>query len=255
MINRHAWTTLSCTIDDGLASRAAIGLLALASDGVIESELRTFLGLKGVAVFVSRIKPIPDTTPRSLRMMENELPDAVGCLLPGKPLDVIAFGCASGTMAIGADRIAAKINSVRPGTPVTDPVSASLKAFAHLGTRRIALLTPYVDSVNEMVDIYFAGRGLEIAERGSFKQTFATINRISEEDVARAGIELGSREVDALFISCTGLRCSAVIGTIERTIGKPVVASNQALAWDLLRLAGVHEPIAARGRLLAEVAH
>jgi len=255
MINQHVWTTLPCTFDGGLASRAAIGLLALANDGVIESELRAFLGLDGVAVFVSRIKPIPDTMPPSLRMMEDELPDGVGRLLPGKPLDVIAFGCTSGAMAIGSERVKAKIRGVRPGTPVTDPVSASLKAFACLDVRRVALLTPYVDSVNEMVDTYLAEQGLRVIERGSFKQTSETINRISEDDVARAGIELGSRDVDALFISCTGLRCSAVIETVERTIGKPVVASNQALAWDLLRLAGVKDPIAARGRLLAETAH
>jgi len=250
-MDHHVWETLPCTIDGGLASRAAIGLIALASDGVIECELRAFLGLDGVAVFVSRIQPIPDTTPESLRTMEDELPDATGRLLPGKPLDVIAFGCTSGAMAIGADRVATKINSVRQGVPVTDPVSASLKAFAHLDVRRVALLTPYVDSVNEMVDAYLAEQGLGVAERGSFKQTFETINRISEGDVARAGIELGSRDVDALFISCTGLRCSAVIETVENAIGKPVIASNQALAWDLLRLAGVNDPISGRGRLLA----
>jgi maleate isomerase len=250
-MRHHVWATLPCTIDGGLASRAAIGLLALASDGVIECELRAFLELDGVAVFVSRIQPIPDTTPESLRMMEHDLADATKRLLPGKPLDVVAFGCTSGAMAIGSERVASKINSIRQGTPVTDPFSASLKALAHLGARRIALLTPYVDSVNIMVDAYLAEQGLCVVERGSFKQTFETINRISEGDVARAGIELGSRDVDALFISCTGLRCSAVLETIEHAIGKPVVTSNQALAWDSLRLAGIDERVSGRGRLLA----
>ena len=250
-MSHNLWATLPCTLDGGLASRAAIGLLALASDGVIENELRAFLELDGVAVFVSRIQPIPDTTPASLRMMEDGLPDATGRLLPGQPLDVIAFGCTSGAMAIGAERVAVKINSVPQGVHVTDPVSASLKALAHLGARRVALLTPYADSVNQMVDAYLAEQELNVAERGSFKQTFETINRISQSDVARAGTELGSRDVDAVFISCTGLRCSAVVESIERATGKPVVTSNQALAWDLLRLAGIDQPVAGRGRLLA----
>jgi maleate isomerase len=250
-IKNRAWETLSCKIDEGLAARAAIGLLALAADGIIESELRRFLPLDGVAVFTSRIRPIPDSTPPSLKLMEEELPDVAGRILPGKPLDAIAFGCTSGAMAIGADRVAAKIATMRPGVPVTDPVSASLKALAYLGSRRIALLTPYVDSVNKLVGEYLTANGLAIAECASFKQTFATINRISEADICRAGIALGSRDVDALFISCTGLRCASIIETIERETGKPVVASNQALAWDLLRLTGIQGPVSGCGRLLA----
>jgi maleate isomerase len=46
------------------------------------------------------------------------------------------------------------------------------------------------------------------------------------------------------------LRCSSVIDQLERDIGKPVVASNQALAWDVLRLAGVREQVRGFGRLL-----
>jgi maleate isomerase len=249
-VNAHMWETLPCTIDGGLESRVAIGLLALASDGVIESELRRFLHLDGAAVFVSRISPIADSTPQSLKTMEGELADVVSRILPGRMLDVIAFGCTSGAMAIGAERVAASIRRARPGVPVTDPVSASLKALAHLGMRRVAVLTPYIDSVNEMVGAYLSGQGLVIAERGSFKQTLSTINRISEDDIYRAGVALGSRDVDGLFISCTGLRCASVLERIERDTGKPVVASNQALAWDVLRIAGITDPVGGGGRLL-----
>ncbi len=65
------WPTLPCEFDDALAGRAAIGLLALASDGVIESELRKFLPGDGVAVYTTRLPCIPDTTPPSLRLMEQ----------------------------------------------------------------------------------------------------------------------------------------------------------------------------------------
>lgn len=58
-------------------------------------------------------------------------------------------------------------------------------------------------------------------------------------------------EVDALFVAGTGLRVSAVLGGLEAAIGKPVVTSNQALAWHSLRLAGYGRPVEGYGRLMA----
>jgi maleate isomerase len=55
-----------------------------------------------------------------------------------------------------------------------------------------------------------------------------------------------------VFISCTGLRTFPVVARLEERLGKPVVTSNQALAWDCLRLAGVHDRLPGRGRLFAE---
>ena len=48
-----------------------------------------------------------------------------------------------------------------------------------------------------------------------------------------------THRADLLFISCTALRASLVIDQIEQRIGKPVVSSNQALAWHSLQLAGL----------------
>jgi maleate isomerase len=61
---------------------------------------------------------------------------------------------------------------------------------------------------------------------------------------------LGQGDVDAVFISCTALRCSSVIQRIEDDIGKPVVTSNQALAWHCMRLGGYLKPVAGFGVLM-----
>lgn len=249
--NRQAeWQTLPCEFDDALAGRAAIGLLALASDGVIESELRKFLPRKGVAVFTTRLPRIPDTTPPSLRLMEQGIAECTERLLPGRQLNALAFGCTSAAMVIGPAAVTAQVHAVRDGVAVTDPVSASLKAFASLGTQRVAVLTPYVDSVNTEVASYLTLNGLTITECATFKQVSGTINRITEADVYRAGMHLARGNAEAVFICCTGLRCSSVIDRLEREINKPVVASNQALAWDLLRLAGLKDHVRGFGQLL-----
>jgi maleate isomerase len=248
----HSWETMPCAPDDGPARAAAIGLITLGNDVVIEGELRTFLApVEGAAVFASRIPLMLELTPQALRDMEAHIPRAVELIVPDDRLDVMVFGCTSGSMAIGPERVAAAVHRSRPGIPVTDPVSAGLKGLKALGARRIALLTPYPDAVNEVVAGYVGAQGFEIAERASFKQpNDPAIARVPPEAIYRAGIELGRRTVDALFISCTALRCSSVIERIEQATGKPVVTSNQALAWNCLRLAGCRTMIGGYGRLL-----
>ena len=43
-----------------------------------------------------------------------------------------------------------------------------------------------------------------------------------------------------------------IIDRLEQRTGKPVITSNQALAWDALRLAGIDDPVTGFGRLLSD---
>ncbi len=245
------WAHMPCVLDKGPAARAAIGLIVLASDTVIEPEVQTFLPRGGVALYGSRIPMAAAAGVETLKAMEQHIPEVAAGILPDDELDVMGFGCTSGSMVIGPDQVAKAVHAAKPGLPVTNPVSACLKGLETLGIRRIALLTPYVDEVNVAVEDYVSGQGLDIVVKGSFKQNGdPQITRVPPEAIYEAGCELGKADVDGLFISCTALRCSSVIARIEEAIGKPVVTSNQALAWDCLRLAGYDEPVEGYGRLL-----
>jgi maleate cis-trans isomerase len=45
-------------------------------------------------------------------------------------------------------------------------------------------------------------------------------------------------------------RCSDVIEEIENDSGKPVVTSNQATAWHLMKMLGINDVVEGYGRLL-----
>ncbi len=245
------WARMPCVLDTGPAARAAIGLIVPANDTVIEPEVQTFLPRDGVALYASRIPMSKPFGVATLLAMERHIPEVAARILPDDALDVMGFGCTSGAMVIGPDRVAEAVHAAKPGLPVTDPVSASLKGLEALGIRRIALLTPYVDGVNAAVEAFVSGQGFEVAVKGSFKQAGdPQITRVPPEAIYEAGCELGGADVDGLFISCTALRCSSVIARLEDAIGKPVVTSNQALAWDCLRLAGCKDPVEGYGQLL-----
>ncbi len=237
--------------DAGACHRAAIGLVALANDFTIEPELSRFLQIDGVAVYASRIAFPDDTTVRALAGMEKQISSVTDLINKGVPLDVVAYGCTSGTMAIGPENVTARIHEVRPGVKVTDPITAGLAGLRALKLRRIAVLTPYIDEVNQMVEAFIGARGFDIGARASFKiRDSITLCRVTPESIRTAALEVGRSDVDGLFISCTAMRVSPVIAEIERALGKPVVASNQAIAWHALRLSGCNDTVSGFGKLL-----
>ena len=74
--------------------------------------------------------------------------------------------------------------------------------------------------------------------------------RISEASTHAAMLEVGRTEgVQAIFTSCTNLRTFNAIEPVEEALGVPVVSSNQALLWDMLRLADVEARGWGPGRL------
>lgn len=225
-----------------------LGLIVLSTDESLEPEAAALLAGQPLRLLHSRIKAQPEVTPDDLATMAAGLP-AAAALLP-QHVDVIGYGCTSGATIIGPDRVAALINGAVPGARVTNPISAVEAALGALGARRIAYVSPYVASVTAPMRAHLAGAGIETVCEGSFNiSTDAEVARISEAAVAEGILRVAAgQEIDAVFLSCTNLRSFGIIEAVEARLGRPVVSSNQALLWQMLRLAG-STGIAGPGRL------
>jgi len=238
--------------DRGIASRARIGLIVLATDYTIEHEWRQIMTpLAGVALYESRIVNDQQITPETLRAMEPRIAAATDVILPGSELDVVAYGCTSASMAIGEDRVFEKIRSARPNAKCTTPITAAFAAFRSLGAKRIGVLTPYRADVNRIVATYIGARGFTVPVFGSFnEENDGIVARITPASVKNGVMTiLGAAKVDAVFVSCTSVRLAEAAAAIEEEIGVPITSSNHAMAWHALRLAGIAEEMPQWGRL------
>jgi len=244
-------TRLPYALDPALGERARIGLIVLATDATIEHEWRQVLAIDGVAFYESRLYNAPQITPETLKAMESEIGHAASLILPEVPFDVVAYGCTSGAMAIGEERVFELIRTVRPEVECTTPITGAFAAFEALDAKRIALLTPYSEAVNAMLRDYIEARGVTVPVTGSFNEEHdVTAARISPDSIRAAVLDIGRLgDVDAVFVSCTSLKVIDVVEPLEAELGKPVTSSNLALAWHALRLAGVDDAIAGFGRL------
>jgi maleate isomerase len=238
--------------DSGIASRAKIGLIVLATDFTIEHEWRQIMtGLEGVALYESRIFNEAQITPETLRAMEPRIASAADIILPGSELDVVAYGCTSASMAIGEEKVFTNIRSVRPAVQCTTPITAAFAAFRAFAANRIGVLTPYRADVNRIVADYIRARGFDVPVFGSFnEENDGIVARISPASIENGIDRLRQlADVDAVFVSCTSVRLAEAAAEIESKIGIPVTSSNHAMAWHALRLAGIEDRLPQFGRL------
>jgi len=235
--------------DAGLASRAALGLIVLQTDETIEPEFKEMIDLEGVCLYHSRVPSDAEVTPQTLARMEAEIPRAVKLLPSNAPFNVIGYACTSGATIIGEDNIARAINSVRPGVATSNPISAAKAALGSLGVKRVGFVTPYVADVSLAMRENLERAGFEISAFSSFEQGEEKIvTRITPASVLEAVLGVG-QGCDGVFVSCTNLRVGGIIEAAEKILGKPVISSNQALAWHMLRLAGIDDAQTGHGRL------
>lgn len=234
-----------------LAERAAIGLLALSTDATIEAEWHDLLSLDGVEFYTGRVPCDTTINAETLAAMAERLSHAAHDLLPGSHLDVLAYACTSASLVIGEAAVAATLRTVRPGIAVTTPLTAAKAALTALGANRIALLTPYIDEINQQMRAHFIEHGVAVPVMGSFLNSHdPEVMRIDEASIAHAARELAASDsVDAVFIACTALRGAELVPELEAELGIPVTTSNHAMAWHALRLAGVESGFSAGGRL------
>jgi len=232
-----------------------IGVVVPATDQVSEVAFAEMLRGHPVSMVVSRVAFENPVVMANLSRMVDDLTRATALLLPDGRIDVVAFSCTSGTVAGGVDAVARAIHAARPGVPFTTPITAAVAAFRRLGARRIAVLTPYVDEVNEAIRGFLVATGLEVVEFGSFHlRTEQEIASVPPDAIVTAGRSITGSGTEALFISCTGLQGHAAIARLEAVTGKPVVTSNQAQVWEALSLLDYGRPIRGYGRLLESAA-
>lgn len=244
---------LNFGLDEGFGALGRLGLIVLSTDETLENEARTILAGRSLSLLHARIEAQPEVTPEALKTMETHM-SATARLLP-RGLDVVGYGCTSGATVIGPERVAALIRQTHETAQVTNPMSAVLAALRALKARRIALLTPYVESVNAPVIEALGQAGIEVLAEASFQESDDwSVARIAEVDSSRAIRSLArTKGCDAVFASCTNLRTLGIIEEVEALSGLPLVSSNLALIWHMLKLARIDASGWAPGRLFQQV--
>jgi maleate isomerase len=119
-----------------------------------------------------------------------------------------------------------------------------------MNIKKIAVFTPYPESVNRTIYEYFSKKKIEVQSFGTFNLKLdSDFANIDPEYLSETLIKLEMDGVDALFVSCTALPALEILNKVEKKINKPVFSSNQTLIWDTIKSIGYKNPIEGYGQL------
>ena len=146
----------------------------------------------------------------------------------------------------------AHITEASGGVPAITSAMAIGEAMRALGARHVALVSPYSAEVNARARHYFEGKhGLKIAALEGFAATDSyMIGNLGPENARDAFARIDRPEIEAFVVPGGNFPTMASIPGWEAEFKKPVVTTNQAVVWAMLRRLGSKDRIPGLGKLL-----
>jgi len=230
--------------------RAKIGIIIPSLNNTMEPELNR-IAPRGVAVYCTRLlleKGLPD----NLEKLATDTEKAADLL---KTADVtgILYGCTSGSLIKGTgwdQEIIRRIES-RAGIPATTTSTAVIEAFKELKVKSVAVATPYVEEVNRIERDFFEAHGVKVVHiQGLGYTTGGELHKESPESAYLFARKVDRKEAECLFISCTDFAAIDILNVLEQDLGKPVMSSNTASLWGILKKLEIKERIEDFGEIL-----
>ncbi len=219
---------------------ARIGLLVPSSNTVAEADfyrrLPAHTTLHTARMYLDEVTPEDEAV-----MLDEHLPGALRDLASTRP-DVVVFACTSaGTLRGNAyeEALVRRIGE-RTGARAISVAAAVRRAIAGRGARRIGVVTPYVQALNDTILASLEEEGFEVAAiHGMGITANAEIGAVEPARIAEfAGEKFPSAGVELVFVSCTNFRAFEAREQIEQDLDLPVVTSNHAALEAVLELLG-----------------
>lgn len=221
-----------------------IGIGVPQANTTVEAEFRA-LAPAGVNVITARLQGSRGDSRQRLLDYFHGL-DATLDSFDSAPLNAFGFACTGSSYLIGTekDRAAFADLTKRRGYPVVPATEAILESLRQIGTRSIALVSPYPAWLTDSALGYYRDAGIDVAEVvqvAADTSDTRNVYNVTSADAVAAARRLKRGDTGAILLSGTGMPTLGAIGEISRATGKPVLSSNLCLAWALgrhLRLEG-----------------
>ncbi|HSC44144.1 MAG TPA: arylmalonate decarboxylase [Candidatus Binatia bacterium] len=225
-----------------------IGLIIPSSNRLTEPQFNAYAP-PGLGVHVTRLR-MTGKFRKPLSELKGPLSEAAQAISDVKP-GVIVFHCTANSMESGLahEKALVEIIEEASGCPTITTAQAITQAFDQAGIKKLVLLSPYVQSTNQLEVNYLSETGYKVLHEvglGLETHAYAAVTPQEWKAVVKENIR---PEADGYFLSCTNTRMIEAISDLETELGKPVINSNQATLWACLKKLGIQHTDPRLGRL------
>lgn len=196
-------------------------------------------------------------TAEALKELEGAVEAEARKLNHGRKCDLMVFACTSGGFIGGLDHANRLIDKIEAasGSPATTTISCVIELFKDMGINRIALVGPYPDFTfdeevrflegNGIETLYWKGLGLvNMADYWEFSMNPYSSYKLVK-DAANA-----TPDADCVFLTCMISPLLGVADTLEQELHKPVISSQSATLYGILKKVGIPDPVDHYGQAL-----
>lgn len=247
---------------DSLGSRMLFGVIVPSTNTAVQPEYDD-MRPNGVTNHISRAiipdNPVvdEDTFLQMVKDIHNGTDEAIRAVMTCSP-DHLILGMSLETFWDGAEeakKLHQHLEEVA-GVGVTMASTACQAALeildGHDKIKKIACITPYLPIGDKNVHRFFEDIGYDVKVVNGLKcRGPRLIAHEQPEALRQACLKVDSDDVDAIIQCGTNLAFAHVAPTVEKELGKPVIAINIATYWHALRNTGIQDKIDGFGPLLA----
>ena len=229
------------------ASQGLVGVLTPQANTTVEPELALLLPSGQAALAARLVSARSDIDDRLREYFTAEVLAATIDRFANAPLGVVTAACTGASYLLGAeaeDRLFGALSDAR-GVPVTNAALAVCAALRALGASRVALVSPYPESLTVASAGYWTSRGFAveaIARVNTDPRGFHAIYALSAGSAGDALGQLAATPADAVVMLGTGMPTLGPIRRTPRVGATPVISCMLALAWQASALAAGRAP-------------
>lgn len=176
-------------------------------------------------------------------------------LLGNARVEAIALTQSSASMADDEyDTKAKRYMSEAARVPALTSAEAIGEAIGALDTKRVALVSPYSQSVMARTKRYYEMRfGVTVAASEGFAASDSySIGALSADNATDAFKRMDLTQIDALVVLGGNFPTMQFISAWEEEFAKPVLTTNQVVIWGVMMAMCIEDPLPGLGVLLQD---
>ncbi|MGP3709067.1 maleate cis-trans isomerase family protein [Gordonia paraffinivorans] len=248
-----------------MTNNSRIGMIVPSSNTTMETEIPAMLRAREEIrperfTFHSSRMRMQKVTPEELTAMDN---DSLRCAaeLADARVDAMAYACLVAIMSQGlryhatSEPKLAQVAKEESGEDIAvlSSAGALTEALAHLGVKKIAVVTPYMKPLTETVCNYIEHEGFSVVDSLSLEvPNNLEVGRLDPQNLLEHVKKVDTSDADALVLSaCVQMPSLPVLDTVQQQFDIPVVTASAATTWRILNRLGLDPDVPRAGALLA----